>query len=53
MYVYTGKDMTTQAIKDTQAIIDEKLGISEGLLQRCCCIYTHIYIHIYIYTYIH
>ena len=25
-----------QAVKDTQSIIDETLGIGGGLLQRCC-----------------
>lgn len=28
--------LTTQAVKDTQALIDEHLGIQSGLLQRCC-----------------
>lgn len=31
-----GKELTTQAVKDTQALIDEHLGIQSGLLQRCC-----------------
>jgi hypothetical protein len=31
-----GQDLTTQAVKDTQAIIDQVLGIKDGLLQRCC-----------------
>lgn len=31
-----GTVLTTQAVKDTQALIDEHLGIKDGLLQRCC-----------------
>lgn len=31
-----GTILTTQAVKDTQALIDEHLGIKDGLLQRCC-----------------
>lgn len=31
-----GRELTTQAVKDTQALIDEHLGIQSGLLQRCC-----------------
>lgn len=31
-----GTTLTTQAVKDTQALIDENLGIQGGLLQRCC-----------------
>ena len=30
------KDLTTLAVKDTQAAIDEALGTGGGLLQRCC-----------------
>lgn len=31
-----GKDMTTLSVKDTQSLIEETLGIGNGLLQRCC-----------------
>lgn len=35
-FVCNNQTLTTQAIKDTQALIDSKLGIGNGLLQRCC-----------------
>lgn len=35
-FTMNGKVLTTQAVKDTQALIDDKLGIRGGLLQRCC-----------------
>lgn len=35
-FALDGKDLTTLAVKDTQALIDETLGIGGGLLQRCC-----------------
>jgi DNA repair exonuclease SbcCD ATPase subunit len=35
-FVLDGKELTTLAVKDTQALIDETLGIGSGLLQRCC-----------------
>lgn len=28
--------LTTQSVKDTQAVVDQMLGIGGGLLQRCC-----------------
>ena len=31
-----GKNLTTQSVKDTQQVMDEELGIGNGLLQRCC-----------------
>lgn len=31
-----GVDLTRQATKDTQIVIDEVLGIGDGLLHRCC-----------------
>lgn len=31
-----GVDVTQQSVKDTQTRIDEKLGVGNGLLQRCC-----------------
>ena len=36
MFTLEGKNLTTQSIKDTQDMIDEHLGIRDGLLQRCC-----------------
>jgi len=36
LFTLAGKDMTTQSVKDTQALIDEILGTGDGLLQRCC-----------------
>ena len=39
-----GNDLTNQAVKDTQAIIDDKLGIGSGLLQRCCFFGQHSHI---------
>ena len=30
------RDLTTQSVKDTQQEIDSRLGIGNGLLQRCC-----------------
>ena len=36
LFSLDGMDQTTQAVKDTQTIIDETLGIGGGLLQRCC-----------------
>lgn len=35
-FAVNGTILTTQAVKDTQALIDEHLGIKDGLLQRCC-----------------
>ena len=35
-FTVNGEVLTTQAVKDTQAVIDEVLGIQDGLLQRCC-----------------
>lgn len=35
-FVVGNIDYTKQAIKDTQVCIDDILGISNGLLQRCC-----------------
>jgi hypothetical protein len=35
-FTFNGAVLTTQAVKDTQALIDEQLGIQGGLLQRCC-----------------
>jgi hypothetical protein len=35
-FTLNGTVLTTQAVKDTQALIDEHLGIQGGLLQRCC-----------------
>jgi hypothetical protein len=34
-------DLTQQSTKDTQALIDENLGVGEGLLQRCCFLGQH------------
>jgi len=31
-----GKGLTRQTVPDTQAIINDHLGIKDGLLQRCC-----------------
>lgn len=36
IFTLSGKDMTTQSVKDTQALIDDILGTGDGLLQRCC-----------------
>lgn len=36
LFSVNGTDLTTQAAKDTQAVIDDVLGIGQGLLQRCC-----------------
>ena len=36
LFTLGGKDMTTQSVKDTQALIDDILGTGDGLLQRCC-----------------
>lgn len=36
MFKLDGADLTTQSIQDTQAVIDEKLGIGDDLVQRCC-----------------
>jgi hypothetical protein len=36
LFTLDGKDMTTQAVKDTQNIIDDVLGVGNNLLQRCC-----------------
>jgi hypothetical protein len=33
-FSYNGEDVTTQSVKDTQALIETKLGIGRGLLQR-------------------
>jgi hypothetical protein len=35
-FTFNGAVLTAQAVKDTQALIDEQLGIQGGLLQRCC-----------------
>jgi chromosome segregation ATPase len=29
-------DLTTQSVKDTQIVLEDTLGIGQGLLQRCC-----------------
>ncbi len=34
-FILDGKDLTCQAVKDTQSAIDHELGIANGLLQRC------------------
>jgi hypothetical protein len=34
--VVGSEDMTTQSVKDTQELIDELLGVGDGLLQRSC-----------------
>eukprot|EP01036_Dinobryon_divergens_P023323 gene23323-31654_t len=36
LFSLDGKNLTTQAVKDTQAVMDEVLGIGGQLLQRCC-----------------
>ena len=36
LFQVNGKDLTTQSVKDTQAVMDDILGIGDGLLQRCC-----------------
>ena len=36
LFSLDGKDLTTQAVKDTQALIDQHLGIGDNLLRRCC-----------------
>lgn len=36
LFTVGGKELTTQAVKDTQEVIDEVLGIGNGLVQRCC-----------------
>jgi hypothetical protein len=35
-FTFNGAVLTTQAMKHTEAVIHEKLGIQAGLLQRCC-----------------
>ncbi|KAJ1441119.1 hypothetical protein B484DRAFT_476493, partial [Ochromonadaceae sp. CCMP2298] len=39
-----GEDLTTQSVKDTQGVVDVKLGIQGGLLQRCCFFGQHAHI---------
>lgn len=36
LFSVDGIDLTTQSVKDTQEVIDQELGIGNGLLQRCC-----------------
>lgn len=44
-FTLDGKDLTTQAVKDTQTLMDSVLGIRGGLLQRCCFFGQHSHTH--------
>lgn len=36
LFSVDGRNLTTQSVKDTQLVVDQELGIGNGLLQRCC-----------------